>query len=137
MSKEQQNLLRDLDAIKYFLSFFFKLEYDCFTTFVLYKMSISHTQTYINSLLSLSSTSHPLPTPLELRSLCYNMAASPSLFSRGRIYMSVRLSQFIPPSSSASKSTSLFFMFAPLFLPGKQVYQQHLFYQQILCIYMC
>ena len=44
-------------------------------------------------------------------------------FTQGRIYMSIIVSQFIPPSSSPPVSTSPFFTSSSLFLPCKQVHQ--------------
>ena len=48
-----------------------------------------------------------------------------SVLLRGSVYMSVLLSQFIPPSPSPAGSTSPLSMSASLFLPCKQDHQYH------------
>ena len=94
---------------------------------------ISHRYTHVPSLLNRPPSSHLHPTPLGchtvqgLSSLCHT--ANPhwlSVFTRGDVYVSVLLFEFIPLSPPPTVPTSLFSMsvFPPL--SCRRVHQYHL-----------
>ena len=94
---------------------------------------ISHRYTHVPSLLSLSPTSHPIPLLSRVREhqvrapVCHT--ANPhwlSVFTRGDVYVSVLLFEFIPLSPPPTVPTSLFSMsvFPPL--SCRRVHQYHL-----------
>ena len=80
---------------------------------------ISHRYTYVPSLLNLPPTSQPshpsrLPQSPELSSLRHTANFyGLSNFTSGSAYVSVLLSQFVPPSPSPTGSTSLHFHCCP------------------------
>ena len=95
---------------------------------------MNQSQVYMHPF-TLESPSHfpPHPTPLgshrapDLSSLCYTADFHwLSNFTHGNVYVSMLLSQFVPPSSSPSASTSLFSMSASVLLPCRQFHQYHL-----------
>ena len=59
---------------------------------------------------------HTVPTGLPVLYGSFPLAI---FFTHGNVYMSLLLSQFIPPSPSSSVSTSPSFMSPSPFLPGK------------------
>ena len=87
---------------------------------------ISHKYTYVPSLLNLIP---PLQVVIEhqveLPVLHSNFPLT-IFFTSGNVYVSILLSQFIPPSPSPTVSTSLFSMSVSPLLPYKQVHQYHL-----------
>lgn len=103
MPNEQQNLLRGLDAVKYFLFFFFKLESDCFEA-----LFVLHNGVNQPCRRASDPSGASLPPPRR------PAAAPASHFQRRR-----GCSQLAPPSS-ASASRSPFSLSAPSLLPGKQ-----------------
>ena len=88
--------------------------------------SISYKYTYITSLLLLSSHSSRSSQSAELS----------SVYTHGSVYMSVLLSQFIPPFSSCSVSTSSFSTSVSLFLLWSWVHLYHFLDITYMCYYM-
>ena len=79
-----------------------------------------------------SSPSGASLPPLEisqstgLGSLCYISSFPLTIcFTRGNVYVSMLLPQFVPSAPSPAVSTNLFSMSASLFLPCKYVHQHH------------
>ena len=88
--------------------------------------SISYKYTYITSLLLLSSHSSRSSQSTELS----------SVYTHGSVYMSVLLSQFIPPFSSCSLSTSSFSTSVSLFLLWSWVHLYHFLDITYMCSYV-
>ena len=101
---------------------------------------ISHRNTYVLSLLNLPSHLPFHPTPQGCHRHHVELPASYSkfplaiCFTYDDVYVSMLLSQFIPPCPSSTVSTSLFSMYAFLLLPYKQVHQYHFFQTPYTCI---
>ena len=103
--------------------FFLKLEDNCLqhcVGFCCVSAWISHRYTYVPSLLNLPSTSVPTPPVSQGPELLASHSKfSLSLyFTYSGVYVSMLLSQVVPPSPSSTVSTSLFFMSSSSLLPS-------------------
>ena len=81
---------------------------------------ISHRYTYVPSLLNLPSTSLPTPPASQGPELLasHSKFSLALYFTYSGVYVSMLLSQVVPPSPSSTVSTSLFFMSATSLLPS-------------------
>ena len=81
--------------------------------------------------------SHHPPHPILLG--CHGSFPQAVYFTHSSVYMSMLLSQLVPPSPSPAVSTSPFSTSVPLFPPYKQVHQHHFsrFHIYALICYIC
>ena len=116
---------------------FLKKKFDCRIIALHYCVSICCTAASamgIHMSLPFEPPSHllPIPTFWVVADHQVQLPASYSKFPlviclmHGDVYVSVSLSQFIPPSSSPTVSTSLFSMSGSPLLPCRQTHQYHL-----------
>ena len=111
---------------------YFKIKNNCFTMlcYPVWISGSSHTSTWISyrytyvptSWISLPPLTPPHPFRLSqstgVNSLCHTESSHwPTILQMITVYVSMLLSQFVPPSPSPTVSTCLFSMSAPLFLP--------------------
>ena len=91
----------------------------------------SHKYTCASSLLNLPPTPDSIPAlqvvtePWAELPILYSVFPLAIYFMCGNMYVSVLLSQFIPPTPPPAVSRSLFSVSASLFLPWKYVHQYH------------
>ena len=122
----------------FYLNFFKKLEYNCFTMLCQFLLYNNRNQLYVYiCLLPLglpppSWTTSRSSESIELGSLCYRAASHWLFILHIVVYIfqcySPNLSHpVLPPLHPPASSTSPFFTSVSLFLPCKQVHQYHFF----------
>ena len=118
-------------------TFLFLLEYNCFTMlcqFLLYS-EVNQLYVYLYPLPLGLPSHHPSPPSGPSRSVVtehraelpvlYRMFPLAIYFMHDSVYMSILISQFVPPSPSPPVSTCPFSMSTSLFLPCKLVHLYH------------